>query len=627
MEAGRGGSEGLELTKYESKLNPEKDRLDVVVSDEDHEMDGGRLDVVDDDEDCEKADGHLDAGDGDGDSVLLWVPTGRGLISGLLGLNVVLLGAALVAGDAFHPAGLQHQEPEVFLLLLMGLSVVWMLWYLLWARKQPGLPPHTDHHAGGPTVTVVLMLFAGFSLVLCVFMMVHNILMKECLPSAKVLLPFFQTPFLGLQTYLLWAHSKDCIHKHRILTRSGLMVILCTDILLWLNAVTADSVHMEIEMEREYKQPIMSPELDQDDDGNATDCNCGRQLVCPALRKGYEVLYPFNMEFSLLAGCMLYVMWKNVGRHTTGTHSGHSQKITLRILCFGGVLLGPVLGLLVLISGVVIFVLYQVWVGQEGRRIRAFLLFYGFHLGVMPLMALCSLAGTVVFRCKERLQGRGRGKKEEGRSAKNPTRRLDVLLLVGSGLGQLFLSYFSLVAALALGPSDVLESLDLSYSLLSLLELVLQNMFIIQGLQELKHASLHTHSDQKRAEKETSEGSVGFKQVERRAEGGGVVEEAEGQAFLQGSGDAPAPPTGTPGHDTHHWRRRVIQEICAFLILSNVMLWVIPAFGAHPQFESGVGKQFYGFSVWFVLVNLGQPLIVFYRMHSVGALMELLISA
>uniref|UniRef100_A0A8B9JDN9 Otopetrin 3 n=1 Tax=Astyanax mexicanus TaxID=7994 RepID=A0A8B9JDN9_ASTMX len=426
-------------------------------------------------------------------SVLLWVPTGRRLVSGLLGLNVVLLGAALVAGDAFHPEGLHHQEPEVFLLLLMALSVAWMLWYLLWARKQPGLPPHTDHHAGGTTVTGI----------------------KASL---------FSVIWLFLQTYLLWAHSKDCIHKHRILTR------------------------------------------------NASDCHCGKQPVCGSLRKGYEVLYPFNMEFSLLAGCMLYVMWKNVGRHVTGTHSGHAQKITMRIVHHGGILLGPVLGLLVLITGGVIFVLYQVWVGQRGRRLRAFLLFYGFHLSVMPFMALCSLVGMLVYRRKERLPSRGRDRKHEDPAVKNPTRSLDVLLLVGSGLGQLSLSYFSLVAALAEGPRGILGSLDLSFSLLSLLELVLQTMFIIQGLQEHTHPHQNTHSN----------------------------------ALLS--------------IVSSDWYFCVCVCVC-------VQLWVIPAFGAHPQFESGVGKQFYGFSVWFVLVNLGQPLTVFYRMHSVGALMELLIFA
>lgn len=55
-------------------------------------------------------------------------------------------------------------------------------------------------------------------------------------------------------------------------------------------------------------------------------------------------------------------------------------------------------------------------------------------------------------------------------------------------------------------------------------------------------------------------------------------------------------------------------------------LWVIPAFGAHPQFENGLGKKFFGFTAWFILVNLGQPLGVFYRMHSVGALIEILIT-
>lgn len=59
----------------------------------------------------------------------------------------------------------------------------------------------------------------------------------------------------------------------------------------------------------------------------------------------------------------------------------------------------------------------------------------------------------------------------------------------------------------------------------------------------------------------------------------------------------------------------------------HLQLWIIPAFGAHPQLENGVGKQFFGFGTWFVLVNLGQPLTVFYRMHSVAALMELLVSA
>lgn len=89
----------------------------------------------------------------DPDPGVQWVPSGRRLLSGLLGLNVVLLGAALLAGQAFNSAGLPHNEPRVFMLLLMGISLLWMLWYLLWARKQPDTSPQKDHHAGGITVT------------------------------------------------------------------------------------------------------------------------------------------------------------------------------------------------------------------------------------------------------------------------------------------------------------------------------------------------------------------------------------------------------------------------------------------------------------------------------------------
>ncbi|KAI5606734.1 otopetrin-2 [Silurus asotus] len=553
-----------------------------------------------------------DGPDRDEGAVLLWVPSGRRLISGLLGINVLLLGAALVAGDTLTPEGLQHHEPEVFLLLMMGFSVGWMLWYLLWSRRQPGAPPHTDHHAGGATVTVVLMLFAGLSLLLCLFMMAYNGMMAKCRPLAKVLLPFIQTPFLILQTYLLWSHSKDCIHKHKVINRTGLIIILCTDILLWLNAVTEDTIHLEIELERQYNETIsgVNTGVSEEDSETATECVCRSQPVCVALRKGYQVLYPFNMEFSLLASCMLYVMWKNVGRHVFDD-SGHAQKITLRIVRSGGILLGLIFGLLVLISGVVVFLLYQVWEGQKELRLDAFRMFYMFHMCVMPTMILCSLAGTLMYRWKERKghiqhKGHGKDKGEEGID-KNPTRSLDILLLLGAGLGQLSLSYFSLVAVLARGTGGILGNLHLFYSLLSLLELILQNIFIIQGLHSHTHTHTHSHtySVKKELDGESAEPEVVCKMVRRDGEDLNIYQNP----------------------DAHSWSKKMIQEICAFLILTNIMLWVIPAFGAHPEFESGMGKQFFGFSVWFVLVNLGQPLTVFYRMHSVGTLMELLISA
>lgn len=540
----------------------------------------------------------------------VWAPSGRRLISGLLGLNVVLLGAALVAGQAFNPEGLKHQEPQVFMLLLMGVSLIWMLWYLLWARKQPGICPYKDHHAGGLAVTVVLMLFAAFSLLLCVFRVGYLISMRECKPAATVLAPFIEAPFLALQSYLLWAHSKDCIHRHKILTRSGLMLILSADLLLWLNAVTEDSIHEEIELEKEdrldFSNTNSSEAQNSDVAGimNSTFCQCAASAACLTFRKGFELLYPFNMEFNLMAGCMVYVMWKNVGRGMSPGHGHHAaQKLTLRVVYQGGVVFGLVFGALALVAGVAVFILYQVWVSRQRLRATAFLIFYAYHLAVMPVMSLCCLVGMLVHRLERRASEAGH----------NPTRSLDVTLLVAAALGQLALSYFSLVAALAVGTGGPLGDLDLSYSLLSLLELILQNIFIIEGL--------HRHPSLLAKKKERQRSSI-FKLKKKVAVP--IQEERKTNISLL---DGNAPAAGTEHDGKKPWTKRAIQEICAFLILSNVMLWVIPAFGVHPQFENGLGKQFFGFSAWFVLVNLGQPLSVFYRMHSVGALMELLISA
>ncbi|XP_072312280.1 proton channel OTOP3-like [Eucyclogobius newberryi] len=531
------------------------------------------------------------------------MPSGRGLVSGLFGLNMVLLGGALLAGRAMTDRqDVLKWEPKLMLLFLMALSVAWMLWFILWDSRRPGSRPHRDHHAGGVTVMLVLLLFAGLSLILCVFRIGLLVSMRKCKPLEQLALPVMEMIFLCLQTYLLWAHSKDCIHIHKVITRAGLMVTLCADLLLWLNAVTDDTLHQEIELEKEDGLTSGNYAFSLDvfgDLSNATACRCNSDPACLSFQKGFEVLFPFSMEYYLMSGCMIYVMWKNVARTLNSARPHSDHKLTFKIVCGGGIIYGFAFGGLVLVAGVTVFILYQVWVGQSHLRLTAFVLFYGYHLAVMPVMSCCSLAGLLVHRFERRAHEGGH----------NPTRSLDVLLLTVTALGQLALSYFSMVAAFAIGTGGILGDLDLSYSALSLLELVLQNIFIIEGLH--RHPSIKAKKKPK---------STMFKLKKKSTES---EERKAGFTLLDGV----ALPAGPKEESKKTWTKTIIQEICAFLVLSNIMLWIIPAFGIHPQFENGLGKQFFGFSSWFVLVNLGQPLTVFYRMHSVAALMELLINA
>ncbi|KAM6951039.1 proton channel OTOP3-like [Aplochiton taeniatus] len=395
------------------------------------------------------------------------------------------------------------------------------------------------------------------------------------------------------------------------------MITLSADLLLWLNAVTEDTIHMSIELEKEKQESQSNTSLfevhvnpetaDISTISNMT-CDCTAYVTCLIFRKGYEFLYPFNMEYYLMASCMLYVMWKNVSRRIVPCSIPLTdQKLSLQIIQKAGLIFGPLFGAVVLITGLVIFILYQYWLTQPDHRFMAFLMFYGYHLAVMPVMCLCCLAGMLIHKLESRAKHAGH----------SPTRRLDVILLVGATLGQLALSYFSLVSALALGSSGTLGSLDLSYSILTLLQLLLQNIFIIHGL--------HRHPNLSRAKRKEKQKGVKMEASDRSLEDINKVIGAN--MSLPETSSTSAPPDDQAENCNNAWYKRATQEICAFLILSNVMLWVIPAFGANPQFENGLGKEFFGFTPWFILVNLCQPLGVFYRMHSIGTLMELLISA
>ncbi|RXM37348.1 Otopetrin-3, partial [Acipenser ruthenus] len=403
-----------------------------------------------------------------------WALSSGRLLSGLFALNLLFLGAALVIGGVFNPSGLRYEQSLIFIALLMGLSLLWMFWYLIRARWQPETAPHTDHHAGTVLMKGALLLFAACSLLLHLFKMGYHFSKWECTPVVKALYPFIEALFVIVQAsgYKYTAIDRQLsvvievsVSSWGLCCRLGLVLTLTTDLLLWFAAVTDETVHLEMEVEKE-EGVLQDTYIGQ---SNVSRCQCGLDPACASFKKGYKVLFPFNMEYSLTAGCMLYVMWKNVGRRVEPHHPTLSGKLRLGA---SKIILGPFLGVVALLSGICIFIVYQVKVGSAAGRQLAFVLFYSYQLAILPAMSLCSLAGVVICKLEEKALDAGL----------NPTRSLDALLLVGAALGQLSISYFSLVAALTTGLSGLLQSLDLSYSLLSLNELLLQTLFIIEGL-------------------------------------------------------------------------------------------------------------------------------------------------
>uniref|UniRef100_A0A8B9MYR1 Otopetrin 3 n=1 Tax=Accipiter nisus TaxID=211598 RepID=A0A8B9MYR1_9AVES len=503
------------------------------------------------------------------------------LFSGLLAMNVVFLGSAFISSVIFNHVAITLADVWILLSILKVLCLSWIIYYLLGTSRQPHAVLYRDSHAGPIWIRGSVLLFGSFSILLNVFHIGYSAVLIQCKSRVEIVFPSIEILFICTQAFFLWRHSKDCIQVQHNFTRCGLMLTIATNLLLWLLAVTNDTIHMEIESQ-------LPP-------GNeTTSCTCPNTTICKVFQKGYILLYPFNTEYCLVCCSVLYVMWKNVGRRINHHHVPHIKpKFKLQ-----GVVFGPLLGATAVISGICVFMMYQIQATSSAANRQVFVMYYSYYIVLLPLMSVGAVIGTIIHALEKR----------ELDTLKNPTRSLDVILLMGAALGQIGMSYFSIVALVATDPRDLLNSLILSYSVLLIFQNITQNVFIIDGL----HRQPSVHAVASELPEEQNHEACDQRRVSMLELGQEIRKVS--LSYI---------------HSYSHlsWKRRALREISFFLVLCNIILWIMPTFGAHPVFENGLEKSFYGYSTWFAIVNFGLPLGVFYRMHSVGGLLEVYITA
>ncbi|XP_036250717.1 proton channel OTOP3 [Molothrus aeneus] len=547
------------------------------------------------------------------------------LFSGLLAMNVVFLGSAFISSMIFNRVAITLADVWILLSILKVLSLFWIIYYLMGTSRQPHAVLYRDSHAGPIWVRGSVLLFGSCSILLNVFQIGYSTILVHCKSKVEILFPVIGILFICTQAYFLWHHSKDCIQVQHNFTRCGLMVTTATNLLVWLLAVTNDTLHMEIESQLR--------EVEQRFSGNETAlCTCPNTTICKIFQEGYILLYPFNTEYSLVCCSVLYVMWKNVGRRISHHHNLDTRpKFKLQ-----GVVFGPVLGTSAVIIGACVFMMYQIQATSLDPSRQVLVIYYSYYIVLLPLMSVGAVIGTIIHALE----------KKELDTVQNPTRSLDVVLLMGAGLGQICMSYFSIVALMASNPRDLLNSLALAYSVLMILQNITQNVFVIDGLHrrhvlaaaEAKHAGRseqYTVAAELPGEEETTLSSIQEHSQTPPAKEEDTKEEQNHEAYSQRRvsmlelGQEIRKASLSYIHTYSHlsWKRRVLREISFFLVLSNIILWIIPTFGSHPLFENGMERSFYGYSTWFVIVNFGLPLAVFYRMHSVGGLLEVYVTA
>ncbi|KAK2509650.1 hypothetical protein MC885_001196, partial [Smutsia gigantea] len=423
--------------------------------------------------------------------------------------------------------------------------------------------------------------------------------------------------------YFLWGHAKDIIQSFKTLERFGVIHSVFTNLLLWANSVLNESKHQL----NEHKERLITlgfGNITTVLDDHTPPCNCTPPTLCSAISHGIYYLYPFNIEYQILASTMLYVLWKNVGRKVD---SHQHQKMQFK---FHGVVVGSVLGLAVLAATIGVVVVYLIQIGRSKPKSElALTMFYLYAITLLTLMGAAGLVGIRIYRIDEKSLD----------ESKNPARKLDADLLVGTASGSWLISWGSILAILCAEACPPYTWYNLPYSVLVIVEKYIQNLFIIESThreperlsEDIRALRVVTVCNGNATSLTSSCLKSGAVARDMALQGSEMPPAANGNMPLRegcGKEDEERIRKGAQGlaRCPHFMqgnaKRRVLRNIAAFLFLCNISLWIPPAFGCRPEYDNGLEEIVFGFEPWIIVVNLAMPFSIFYRMHAAASLFE-----
>ncbi|XP_004449328.2 proton channel OTOP1 [Dasypus novemcinctus] len=544
-------------------------------------------------------------------------------LSSQYGLNVFVAGLLFLLAWAVHASRVGKSDLLCFLTALMLLQLLWMLWYVGRSYAHRRLIRLKDTHAGARWLRGSITLFAAITIILGCLKIGYFVGFSECLPATEGVFPVTHAIHTLLQVYFLWGHAKDIIQSFKTLERFGVIHSVFTNLLLWANSVLNESKHQL----NEHKERLITLGFGNITivlDDHTPQCNCTPPALCAAISQGIYYLYPFNIEYQILASTMLYVLWKNVGRQVEG-HQHRKMQFK-----FNGFTAGSALGLMVLAATIGVVVVYLIQIGRSKTKSEsALVMFYLYAVALLVVMGGAGLVGIWIYRRDEKSLD----------ESKNPARKLDADLLVGTASGSWLISWGSVLAVLCAEACPPYTWFNLPYSILVIVEKYIQNLFIIESIhrepEKLSEAirtvrvvTVCSGNAPPLASSGPTGGGVAGDGASRGGEmaravnGGMCLQEGGGKGEEErGCGRAPCPAC-RPRFFQGITKRRVLRNIAAFLFLCNISLWIPPAFGCRPEYDNGLEEIVFGFEPWIIVVNLAMPFSIFYRMHAAASLFE-----
>ncbi|XP_076993194.1 proton channel OTOP1 [Tamandua tetradactyla] len=544
-------------------------------------------------------------------------------LSSQYGLNMFVAGLLFLLAWAVHASGVGKSDLLCLLIALMLLQLLWMLWYVGRSYAHRRLIRLKDTHAGASWLRGSITLFAAITIVLGCLKIGYFVGFSECLSATEGVFPVTHAVHTLLQVYFLWGHAKDIIQSFKTLERFGVIHSVFTNLLLWANSVLNESKHQL----NEHKERLITLGFGNITivlDDHTPQCNCTPPSLCSTISHGIYYLYPFNIEYQILASTMLYVLWKNIGRHVE-IHP--HQKVPFK---FNGVTVGSALGLMVLATTIGVVVVYLIQIGRSKTKSEsALIMFYLYAITLLVVMGGAGLLGTWIYRLDEKSLD----------ESKNPARKLDTDLLVGTASGSWFISWGSILAMLCAEACPLYTWFNLPYSILVIVEKYIQNLFIIESIHReperlsedirtLRVVTVCSGNAMPLASSCLKNGGVAG---DGAPQGRDMAHSLNGNLCLEEGRSKEEEERGCEGAPClachprffqDNTKRRVLRNIAAFLFLCNISLWIPPAFGCRPEYDNGLEEIVFGFEPWIIVVNLAMPFSIFYRMHAAASLFE-----
>ncbi|XP_063853521.1 proton channel OtopLc-like, partial [Scylla paramamosain] len=515
----------------------------------------------------------------------LWV-----VLSGLYGKVVVLLMLAFTLTEALHNQVLPFTFQGIFLMYLYVGSILAILCIYVTviidncpsvSASKENLTRQDDAEVGSITSFGTLkrahisrsktsrtsfylrvgalvfglgtLIFNGLEIAM------HSTLQSECVKDVVFAHPILQALFTFLQMHFLFVNSEVIVERFGQVARFGFMHLVATNLAVWVRAVVWDAATVwMLNTYGDGKDHEVPPQAEQVIKMH----HCFQNNSLGRLwTDAQPYLFPFLVQYSLIAAAVTYVMWCNVGKErlkkltqnkpemedSTTLDKRGVRKGYWKVDCRSASK-GLFLGLLCLVGGTVILIIFFVMKDQEAFRQRLFWLTTSTHTLLLSLSILVTVIGFLQVP-------------KLSLSTSSRPLDLDKLLLSATIMGVYIFAIFGMiVGGISYQVPEYLATFCLH--LLLLVQVSLQDMLVAE-------ASRRTCTSR-------------YQMVTK------------------------------PG-----------RQVITFLLFSNITLWGLDTFMTHSTVSQEFQFGFYGLLAWGVLSRVSLPLLILYRFYSGVILVEI----